>query len=172
MSSQQTVHAGGTTVFCDYFCFYLVVIVGLASSACFTPVRVESTAMEPTFHDGDRLFMSKDVSKLQRFDIVYFRYPGDETKTYIKRIVGLPGDRIAIENGAVKINGEALAEPFIDSEYDQSAGNFSEKTIPADHYYVLGDNRDNSSDSRYWGTVQQRLMLDKYYSTYYRTGRR
>lgn len=145
----------------------VLVSSSLFLSGCVVPVRVEGTAMEPNFSAGDRLFMRSDLTKIGRGDVIYFKYPKDETKTYLKRVIGLPGERVEIKNGLVLIDGQVIDEPYVDTKYDQSGTSFPERTVPQNHYYVMGDNRDNSSDSRYWGTVDKRLLLGKYYATYY-----
>lgn len=144
------------------------IIVAYSSllSGCITPVRVEGIAMNPNFHDGDRLFMVAD-SDIERFDVIYFRYPKDESKTYIKRVIGLPGETVAIRLGKVIINDRAIEETFLDPELNQVEVTMPKVEIPANEYFVLGDNRDNSSDSRYWGTVNHRLVLGRYSYRYF-----
>lgn len=150
--------------------FILVAFAFLAATGCVAPIAFQGSSMLPTFHDGDRLLLSKNVSDLQRFDIIHFKFPLDEDKTYIKRIVGLPGERVEIVAGVLKIDGAEIKQPFLDETYDRSTLTYQEFKVPADSYFVLGDNRDNSSDSRYWGPVKKSLILSKYYSTYYKAG--
>ena len=149
-----------------YFYFLALLISVVLFSNCATPVKVEGTAMLPNFKDGDRLLMNNSVEELQRGDVIYFKYPKDLTKAYIKRIIGLPNETVEIRNGEILVNGQILAESYVDQIYNQSKNNFSIETIPDQNYFVLGDNRDNSSDSRSWGTVHKDLILGKYYSTY------
>ena len=125
--------------------------------------------MKPGFNSGDRIFIDKDVGALQRGEVITFLYPKDTSKWYIERIVGLPGETIEIKSGKVYVNGQILDEPYVDQTYNQMNSSFPPKTIPENHYFVLGDNRDNSSDSRSWGTVDKSLITGKYYMTYYKS---
>ena len=84
----------------------------------------------------------------------------------MKRIIGLPGERVEIRGGEVLINGEPIVEDYLDQRYNQSSPTFQEQMVPSNHYFVLGDNRDNSSDSRYWGTVDRSLIEGKLYMRY------
>jgi signal peptidase I len=129
------------------------------------PVRVEGKAMSPALNEGDKILLWKQFSELQRGDIVCHYYPLDTSKSYIKRIVGLPGETVEVREGRVYINGNVLDEPYM------QADNFSQDTVeptvvPANHYYVLGDNRRNSSDSRLWGAVARKLVYGKFWYRY------
>lgn len=143
----------------------LVTSVLLATS-CVRPVVVEGCAMSPTLRDGDRWLITASIADLRRGDIIELRYPKDPTKLYIKRIVGLPGERLEMRDNKVLINGVEFKEDYLDQTYNQSGLWIPEKLIPPDHYFVLGDNRDNSSDSRYWGTVDKSLVVGKLYMRY------
>ena len=122
--------------------------------------------MEPALHDGDRLLIVTDVGELTRGDIIQFKYPQDQSRFYLKRIVGLPNEKIEIRSGVVLINGQAIDEPYLNAAQNKEESSFPEKVIPPDEFYVLGDNRVNSSDSRYWGTVKRELIIGKYHSKY------
>src|SRR5262245_16618531 len=98
-----------------------VALVILLTIGCYKPVKVEGRAMLPTLADGDRVLMSDDVSHLKRFDIVSFKYPNDQTKFYIKRIIGLPGERVEISQGKVLIDGNVIDEPYLDPSYNTQA---------------------------------------------------
>ena len=136
-------------------------------SACSAqPVRLEGTAMLPTFHDGDKVLMEKNVGKLKRGDVIMFLYPKDKTKSYFKRVIGLPGETVEIRAGKIFINGQILEESYLDEEHNQAKPTFPPRKIEEYQYFVMGDNRDNSSDSRYWGTVDEKLITGKYYMTY------
>jgi signal peptidase I len=100
-------------------------------------------------------------SKLIRGDIVVFKYPKDPSKGYIKRLIGLPGDKVEIQAGEVWINGSKLSEPYLDSKLNVSQRSQPAVVVPVGSYYVLGDNRDNSSDSRIWGFVLEDLLIAK-----------
>jgi signal peptidase I len=145
----------------------LVFILTVCFSACSSkPVRVDGIAMKPNFNDGDRILIEKNPGKLHRGDLITFLYPKDTSKWYFKRIIGLPGETVEIREGKVYINEQLLDEPYVDETYNQSKGSFPPRKIPDDQYFVMGDNRDNSSDSRYWGTVGKELITGKYYATY------
>jgi signal peptidase I len=121
----------------------------------YQPVKVEGTSMMPSLDDQERIFVNKYVYRLepiQRGDIVVFRYPRDTSKSFIKRVIGLAGDRIRIESGEVFVNGEALEEDYVPAAYaDQRSS--SELVVPANSYFVLGDHRTMSNDSRDFGPV-------------------
>jgi signal peptidase I len=134
------------------------------------PVIVEGTSMLPVLHDGERLLVNKLVYyKIQRYswghiergDIVVFWYPKDPSKSFVKRVIGLPGETIEIRNGIVYINGKRLYEKYLEPTYNHSTLNFPLKKIEEHHYFVMGDNRDNSSDSRYWGLVPEKYIYGK-----------
>ena len=135
-------------------------IVSLAISAfiiifLYQPVKVEGTSMMPSLDDQERIFVNKYVYRLepiQRGDIVVFRYPRDPSKSFIKRVIGLGGDRIRIESGEVFVNGEALEEDYVPAAYaDQRS--YAETVVPPNSYFVLGDHRTMSNDSRDFGPV-------------------
>ena len=135
-------------------------MISLAISAfiivfLYQPVKVEGTSMMPSLDDQERIFVNKYVYRLepiQRGDIVVFRYPRDPSKSFIKRVIGLAGDRIRIESGEVFVNGEALEEDYVPAAYaDQRS--YPEIVVPANSYFVLGDHRTMSNDSRDFGPV-------------------
>lgn len=131
-----------------------------------TPVKVEGSAMSPTLNDGDRLLIDDRFDVIERGDIIQFKFPQDTTKFYLKRVVGLPGETVEIIEGVVHINGNAIVESYVDPERNRSGYNMSSERIEQNHYFVLGDNRDNSSDSRYWGSVDRSLIVGKFKSKY------
>jgi len=129
----------------------------------YQPVRVEGTSMLPNLEDQDRLFINKmafRVGDVQRGDVVVFQYPRDHSKSYIKRIIGLPGDRVAIDHGRVLVNGRALAEPYVPARFTDDRSQ-PEMTIPANEFFVMGDHRSISSDSRDFGPVDRGLIYGK-----------
>jgi signal peptidase I len=146
-------------------------IISLAISAfiiifVYQPVKVEGTSMMPSLDDQERIFVNKFVYRLEpieRGDIVVFRYPRDPTKSYIKRVVGLAGDRVRIVNGQVYVNGKALEEDYVPTEYAdlRSYQEGREVVVPADCYFVLGDHRTMSNDSRDFGPVNQSYIYGK-----------
>ncbi|MGA2878071.1 MAG: signal peptidase I [Bryobacteraceae bacterium] len=131
----------------------------------YQPVKVEGTSMMPTLDDQERIFINKFVYRfhfgnIDRGDTVVFWFPGDPSKSYIKRVIGMPGDRVAVDDGKVIVNGQALVENYVPAEYrDQSS--MSERVIPDDEYFVLGDHRSSSNDSRAWGMVPRRYIYGK-----------
>ena len=117
-------------------------------------VTVSGQSMRPSYKDGDRLIASKNVSTLSRGDVIGFRYPRDESKSFLQRIVGLPGERIEILDGVTFINGKPLDEPYVAAE-NRLPHTAAAVVLGPDEYFVMGDNRGNSSDSRSWGPVKR-----------------
>lgn len=129
----------------------------------YQPVKVEGISMLPGLQDQERIFINKFVYSLepiQRGDIIVFRYPRDPSKSYIKRVVALAGDRIRGEHGKVYLNGQLLDEPYVPQAFDDDRS-FPEIVVPADTYFVLGDHRSLSSDSREFGPVPRRYIYGK-----------
>jgi signal peptidase I len=129
----------------------------------YQPVKVEGTSMMPGLADQERIFINKyayRMGAIERGDVVVFRYPGDPSKNYIKRIVGVPGDRIEIVRGAVLLNGSRMEEPYVPKAFRDDRS-MTEVTVPAGSYFVLGDHRNLSSDSRDFGTVEREAIFGK-----------
>ncbi len=129
----------------------------------YQPVRVEGTSMVPMLQDQDRLFINKlvyRVGDVRHNDVVVFHYPRDPAKSYIKRIIALPGDRLRIDHGQVYVNGARLNEPYVPARYTDERSQ-PEMTIPPDEYFVMGDHRSISSDSRDFGPVERNLIYGK-----------
>jgi signal peptidase I len=129
----------------------------------YQPVRVEGTSMLPRLEDRDRLFINKfvyHIEGIERGDIVVFRYPRDEEKSYIKRVIALPGDHIRIDDGQVWLNGRKLLEPYVPERY-RDTRSMAEMTVPAGCYFMMGDHRSISSDSREFGPVARNLIYGK-----------
>ena len=121
--------------------------------------------MMPGLTDQERIFINKYTYKLGtgsigREDLVVFRYPYDPSQSYIKRIIGLPGDSIQIKDGTVYVNGLKLDEPYVPAEYRDHVS-LPKESVPADKYFVLGDHRSSSNDSRVWGFVDRREIYGK-----------
>ena len=132
----------------------LALILFLAINAISERIRVESISMQPTLYPGDYVIVNKLAYWLNknphRGDVIVFRYPPNpEQIPYIKRIIGLPGDQIHIINGKIYINGELMLEPYLKVTTNRGG----DWTVPANQLFVMGDNRNNSSDSRSWGFV-------------------
>jgi signal peptidase I len=129
----------------------------------YQPVRVEGTSMLPMLEDQDRLFINKFAyrfEQIQRGDVVVFLYPGDQTKSYIKRVIALPGDDLRIDHGQVWVNGKRLNESYVPMKYEDDRSQ-PEMTVPRDEYFVMGDHRSISSDSRDFGPVPRSLIYGK-----------
>ncbi len=143
-------------------------IVSLAISAfiiifIYQPVKVEGTSMMPSLEDQERIFVNKFVYRLEPIshgDIVVFRYPRDPSKSYIKRVIGVAGDRIRIDGGQVYVNGESLDEDYVPPAYADSRS-YPEIVVPPHCYLVLGDHRSMSNDSRDFGPVDQSYIYGK-----------
>jgi len=129
----------------------------------YQPVKVEGTSMLPGLQDQERIFINKFVYRfepIERGDVVVFRYPRDTSKSYIKRVVAVPGDHIRIEGGMVYVNGQALPEPYVPPRY-VDGHSFPEIVVGAHSYYLLGDHRTMSNDSREFGPVDESYIYGK-----------
>lgn len=129
----------------------------------YQPVRVEGTSMLPRLEDSDRLFINKfayHFEAINRGDVVVFHYPRDPEKSYIKRIIALPGDQFRVDHGRVIVNGRAIREPYVPAEFRDNRS-VAEMTLQPDEYYVMGDHRSISSDSRDFGPVERSLIYGK-----------
>jgi signal peptidase I len=129
----------------------------------YQPVRVEGTSMLPMLEDQDRLFVNKlayRVGEIHRSDVVVFLYPHDHTKSYIKRVIALPGDRLRIDQGMVYVNGQQVVEDYVPARYADGRSH-PETVLPPHEYWVMGDHRSISSDSRDFGPVDRDLIYGK-----------
>jgi signal peptidase I len=137
----------------------------------YQPVRVEGTSMLPRLEDRDRLFINKfvyHVSAIERGDVVVFHYPRDPEKSYIKRVIALPGDRLRIDRGQVWLNGKPLDERYVPEEYRDSRS-MAAIVVPEGCYFMMGDHRSISSDSREFGPVERSLIYGKAVFVYWPT---
>lgn len=137
------------------------------------PVKVEGTSMLPRLHDGERIFVNKLIyyklpelkkygwPSLERGDVVVFWPPHDPDKSYVKRIIGLPGETVEVRNGRIFINGQELNEPYLDPHMNATHATQAAVQVKEHYYFVMGDNRDNSSDSRIWGLVPEKYIYGK-----------
>lgn len=184
--------------------FPVVLVVLIIRSFLFEPFRIPSGSMMPTLYSGDFILVEKfayglrfpvfnfrvvETGQPQRGDIVVFRYPKDPRVDYIKRIIGLPGDRVVYRDKQLSVNGQPVtqermgsyatfrggsrlfgtalySEQLADVRHDilieeRQHGTDVELVVPPGHYFVMGDNRDNSNDSRFWGTVPERNLVGK-----------
>jgi len=129
----------------------------------YQPVRVEGTSMLPRLVNHDRLFINKfvyHISAIERGDVVVFHYPRDPEKSYIKRVIALPGDRLRIEHGRVLLNGKPIPEPYVPEEF-RDTRSMDELVVPDDSFFMMGDHRSISSDSREFGPVSRDLIYGK-----------
>ena len=135
--------------------------VAVASLALiYQPVKIEGNSMTPMLSNHEAIIINTLVyhfEPVRRGDVVVFRYPLDATKSYIKRIVGLPGETVQIRQGLVYVNGSWIPEPYVLSQYEDLSG-FGPIDVPSDSYFVLGDHHNRSNDSRGFGTVAKRLI--------------
>ena len=172
----------------------LAVLIFLAVRAIAQNFRVEGSSMEPGLHDGQYLLVNKAIyfkinlntlgkylpfidggdnpdrflfRAPKRGDIVVFRFPRDPDRDFIKRIIGVPGDTVEVVDGAVFVNGVLLDESYINAE---SRSDFEKQVVPSGNYFVLGDNRGNSSDSRSWGFVPEQNIVGQAMFTYWPLG--
>lgn len=143
--------------------------------------KLPSGAMVPTLEIGDRILVYRNAYKTatpQRGDIMVFEFPEDPSRTFIKRVVGLPNEQLEVKDGKILINGSVVENPKIAGRYYHNKGQYAQPgipvTVPADSYFVMGDNGALSRDSRYWGFVPAEKVLGKAFKIYYpfdRSGR-
>lgn len=144
------------------------ILISLAVSAFFIiflyqPVKVEGTSMMPTLEDQERVFINKFVYRLEaieRGDVVVFRYPRDTSKSYIKRVIAIAGDRVKIDDGLVYVNDRQIAEGYVPQMYED-VRSYPETVVPPHAYFVMGDHRNLSNDSRDFGTVDESYIYGK-----------
>ena len=136
----------------------LVIIVFL-----YQPVKVEGTSMAPLLSDQERIFINKFVYRfepIQRGDVVVFWYPLDRSKSFIKRIIALPDEVVQIRNGVVYVDGQALVEHYVPPQYEDLS-DYGPVRVPRDMYFVMGDHRISSNDSRVFGPVPSRFIYGR-----------
>jgi len=144
----------------------LAVALGLAIVVMiflYQPVKVEGTSMNPLLSDQERIFINKFIYRfepIERGDVVVFWYPLDRSKSFIKRVVGLPGETIEIRAGHLYVNGEELADQYVPAGYIDGS-NYGPRKIPEKEYFVMGDHRDSSNDSRVFGPVPRSYIYGK-----------
>ena len=141
-----------------------IVLAAIVILFLYRPVKVEGTSMMPGLEDQERIFINQFVYRftgsISRGDTVVFWFPHDTSKSYIKRVIGLPGDHVRIDDGRVFVNGEAQEESFVPPEY-RDHQSMPDTQIPEARYFVLGDHRSSSNDSRSWGTVPRDHIFGK-----------
>lgn len=138
------------------------------------PHKVSGSSMVPNFHDGDYIITNKLAVKMSdpvSGEVVILQDPSDANKVFIKRVIGLPGETVKILNGKVYINSKLLEELYLPLDLQTPGGNFlkegGEVTVPPGNYFVIGDNRGNSSDSREWGFLKKELIIGQAYFRYW-----
>lgn len=166
-ASRSSLWAEGRLLFRDLI--FALMFAALVVVFVVQPVKVEGTSMLPRLHNGERIFVNKLIyydeyrwaPKIERGDIVVFWFPDDPYKSYIKRVVGLPGDTVEVREGNVLINGSILNETYLDPKANLSTRSLAPVYVKPNYYFVMGDNRDNSSDSRAWGLVPKKYIYGK-----------
>ena len=142
---------------------FAVAISFLIITFLYQPVRVEGTSMMPGLQDQERLFINKfqyHFEPIHRDDVVVFHFPLDPTKSYIKRVIAVPGDTLRIDDGQVYVNGKALKEPYVPMRFRDDRS-YPQTVLSRNEYFVMGDHRLISSDSRDFGPVDRRLIYGK-----------
>jgi signal peptidase I len=151
-----------------------VIIAFLIVIFLFQPVKVEGTSMMPSIGDQQRIFVDKfffqaGISEIHRGDVVVFWFPRDQRISYIKRVIAGPGDTVSISRGRVTLNGTLLDEPYVPKAFQDHA-EMPTVRLQEDEYFVMGDHRSSSNDSRSWGPVSRRYIYGKAVFTYWPLG--
>jgi len=162
----QTSTAQGSSLFREIVeTLLLTVVIFVLVNTITGRYRIDGSSMEPNLHDGEYVIVNRVIYRLQqpqRGDVIVFQREG--TREFIKRVIGLPGDTVAVQGGHVLVNGVALDEPYI---AQPNAYAMEPRRIGPNEYFVLGDNRNNSSDSHSWGTVPLKTIDGKAWVTYW-----
>jgi len=145
--------------------FLSVVIAIIVILFLYQPVKVEGTSMMPMLTDNERIFINKFVYRfgledISRGDTVVFWFPRDTSKSFIKRVIGIPGDTVEVRDGTVILNGKTLDEPYVPTKYRDRVS-MDPETLDSDQYFVLGDHRNMSNDSRTGWTVPREYIYGK-----------
>ena len=138
------------------FCFFLVTFVGQA-------FRVQGSSMRPLLEDKERILVNKLVYRFRpivRGDVVVFWFPDDPSVSFIKRVIGLPGEVVELRRGVLYVNGRLVEEPYLDPRLGD-LNSYGPTSVKKGFYYVLGDNRDGSNDSRKWGEVPEKYIYGR-----------
>ena len=154
----------------------IAVVVALAGIAAIGAVvlrprviRVEGHSMSPTLQNDDRAILLRIRDAPARGDVVGLRYPKNPARSFVMRVVGLPGESVSIAGGVVSIDGRPIPEPYL-VEANRAHDDFGPVRLGADEYFVMADRRNNASDSREWGPVARRLIWGRLHSVFYRRG--
>lgn len=145
--------------------FLAIIIAVVIILFVYQPVKVEGTSMMPALADQERIFIDKfayrlGLSPVSRGDTVVFLFPHDPSKHYIKRVIGVPGDVVEVRDGVVLVNGQVLREDYVPDEYRDHLS-VPPTAVPDGHYFVMGDHRSSSNDSRAWGPVARQNIYGK-----------
>jgi len=162
------------SVFREYFesLIVAVILALFVRTWVFQAFKIPTGSMEPNLLVGDHLIVNKmTFSSVHRGDVVVFKFPKEPERDFIKRVIGLPGDKIELKRKTVYVNGQALTEPYAhflespraetDPVSDDVRQDYGPVTVPSDQYFMMGDNRDNSEDSRYWGFLPMSYVKGK-----------
>ncbi|MCS7180758.1 MAG: signal peptidase I [bacterium] len=147
--------------------FWTIIIVLFIRTFFVGNFKIPTTSMVPTLKVGDRLLSNNIIYKIRspkRGEVIIFRPPHDPKRDFVKRLIGLPGEKVIIKEGKIYINGKEIKDPKINCRYYYSIGIYGvgeEVEVPENSYYVLGDNSINSSDSREWGFVPKKNLIGK-----------
>ncbi len=164
-AKHNTLYATGCAYELTKWIVVVVIILTLVHFFLATISIVDGISMEPNFSNGEYIIVDRwqyNFGTPERGDAVVLKFPGDpEHKKYIKRIIGLPGERVEVKDGQVFINGAKLNESYIPTNVQTLAELKINTTLPADEYFIMGDNRMNSNDSRVWGTAGRRFLIGK-----------
>lgn len=157
---------------------FLIIVTFILIGVFFVqPVVVDGSSMEPQLRDGERLLVNKFIyydiksvgfGHLERGDIVVFWYPEDPSKSYVKRLIAFPGESVEVKDGKVYVNDVELIEPYLAEEKTRSKFSFPRVEVKKHMYYVMGDNRDNSADSRNWGFVPEKYVYGRAFFRYWK----
>lgn len=162
--------------------FYEMIEVFVVSASIFVviylflmqPHQVKGSSMFPTFKDGEYVLTDKVTYRTRKpiyGDVIVFRAPINENFDFIKRVIGIPGDRVMVSGGKVYVNGNPLPETYLPSEYTTAPGKFlqqgTEYIVPEGSVFAMGDNRDHSSDSRDWGPVPDQNIIGRAFLRYW-----
>lgn len=142
----------------------LTILIFFAVRVGLQNFRVQGTSMLPTLQNGDFVLVNKVDYMLhspERGDVIVFHYPYNPSQDYIKRVIGVPGDSIRVDNGTVYVNGKPQSESYIEARPTYTYPAHGSYKVPGGDYFVLGDNRNNSYDSHYWGPVARKYIIGK-----------
>ena len=161
----------------EIFSYLRIIIIAVGAAVVLVTciiinAKVPSGSMKDTINEGDRLIglrVAYLFSSPKRGDVVIFKYPDDESKKFVKRVIGLPGETVSFTDGDVYVTGEKIDEPSFKEQHVTVSPNATSYTVPEDCYFMLGDNRENSKDSRYWAEpyVQKKKILAKVLFRYF-----